>query len=109
MKKSDYKKKEGLFGEVYKIIRKIPKGKVATYGQIARMVGAKDARKIGWALHGNKDPNTPCHRVVNKDGRLAPNFAFGGSKVQKKLLITEQVSFKNDEYVDLEKHQWQPK
>lgn len=65
-----------MFEEVYKLVKEIPEGKVVTYGQLAKMVGTRDARKIGWALHANRDPKTPCHRVVNQEGRLAPNFAF---------------------------------
>ena len=72
-----------FFEQVYDVIRKIPKGKVMTYGQVAAILGTKDARKVGWALHGNTDPKTPCHRVVNKDGRLAPGYAFGGPNEQK--------------------------
>ena len=84
---------KGLFDQVYAIVRKIPAGKVMTYGQIAEILGTKDARKIGWALHGNRDRNTPCHRVVNKAGGMAANFAFGGADQQMKLLITEGVAF----------------
>ncbi len=106
---NNYKKREGLYEKVYFVIRKIPKGKVATYGQIARIVGTKDARKVGWALHGNKDSNTPCHRVVTKEGRLAENFAFDGWKEQKRRLETEGIEFSKEKYVDLEKHLWEPR
>lgn len=93
-----------LFEKVYQEVKKIPNGKVATYGQIAKRVGTKDSRKVGWALHANKDKKTPCHRVVNKDGRLAPNYAFGGVDEQKKTLLSEGVRFKNNDHVDLEKY-----
>ncbi len=72
--------KNNFFDQVYGVVRKIPKGKVATYGQIAEILGTKDARKVGWALHANRSADVPCHRVVNKDGRLAPNFAFDGAE-----------------------------
>lgn len=101
-----HQKREGLFEEVYKTIRTIPEGKVVTYGQLARMVGTRDARKIGWALHANRDPDCPCHRVVNKEGRLAPNFAFDGPKEQRRRLVAEGVKFKDKAHVDLEKHIW---
>lgn len=104
-----YQKREGLFGEVYKIIKKIPKGKVVTYGQLAKMAGTRDARKIGWALHANRDPNCPCHRVVNKEGRLAPNFAFDGPGEQRRRLEAESVGFKDELHVDLKKHLWKEK
>jgi len=99
----------GFFEEVYRLIRKIPAGKVSTYGQVAQLLGSKDARKVGWALHSNPDPETPCHRVVNKDGRLAPNFAFDGEAEQRRRLILEGVAFKDEKHVDLQKHLWQPK
>jgi len=95
-----------LFERVYKIVRKIPKGKVTTYGEIARVLGTKDARKVGFALHANSDEKTPCHRVVNKDGRLAPNFAFDGAKEQKRRLLAEGVKFKDDMHIDLSKFLW---
>lgn len=64
----------------------------------------KDVRKVGWALHANPDSeNCPCHRVVNKDGRLAPGYAFGGPGEQKKMLLEEGVPFKDELHVDLEK------
>jgi methylated-DNA-protein-cysteine methyltransferase-like protein len=98
-----------MFEKVYKIVREIPKRKVATYGQIAELVGTKDARKVGWALHGNTYPETPCHRVVNKDGKVATNYAFEGWEEQKRKLLSEGVEFKDEMHVDLERHLWQPK
>jgi len=104
-----HQKREGLFEEVYKVIRKIPKGKVVTYGQLAKIVGTRDARKVGWALHANRDPNCPCHRVVNKDGRLAPNFAFDGPREQRRRLESEGVTFIDENHVDIKKHLWREK
>jgi len=92
----------GFFEKVYEVVQTIPAGKVMTYGQIAEILRI-DARIVGWALHANRDPDTPCHRVVNKDGRLAPNFAFDGEKEQKRRLVSEGISFKQGR-VDLEKH-----
>lgn len=94
----------GFFDKVYAIVKKIPKGKVVTYGQIARALGTKDARKVGFALHANKSSNVPCHRVVNKNGRLAANFAFDGAREQKRRLTEEGVSFKDEMHVDLPKN-----
>ncbi len=134
-----HQKNPGLFEKVYKIVRTIPEGKVATYGQLAKMLGIRDVRKIGWALHGNRDPKTPCHRVVNKEGAVAVNYgAFlskgqpsqnrssrrerivlksregrlgggGGWKEQKMRLLSEGVEFKDEMHVDLEKYLWTPK
>jgi methylated-DNA-protein-cysteine methyltransferase-like protein len=94
-----------FFEKVYSLVRQIPEGKVATYGQIAKILGTKDARKVGWALHANKSAKTPCHRVVNKKGRLARNFAFDGEKEQKRRLQEEGVTFTDSMHVDL-KHIW---
>lgn len=96
----------GLFEKVYEVVRKIPKGKVTTYGEIARAIRTKDARKVGFALHANTDPKTPCHRVVNMEGRLAPNFAFDGEKEQKRRLLAEGIIFKSKSIVDLSRHLW---
>lgn len=99
--------KMNFFEKVYEVVRKIPQGKVATYGQIAEILGTKDSRKIGWALHANQDQETPCHRVVSRVGALAPNFAFEGEKEQRRRLEAEGVSFMGDR-VDLEKNLWNP-
>ena len=95
-----------FFDRIYKIVRDIPEGKVMTYGQIAKILGTRDARKVGFALHANSDPKTPCHRVVNKEGRLAPNFAFDGWKEQRRRLLVENVPFIDNNHVDLEKSLW---
>lgn len=103
-----------FFSLVYDAVQKIPCGKVATYGQIARVCGSpRSARAVGYALHVNPLPGiVPCHRVVNREGRLAPAFAFGGAEVQKELLEKEGVVVTRGEdglyYVDIEKHRWQP-
>lgn len=86
----------GFFQKVFNIVSQIPKGKVATYGQIAVQLGTRDSRRIGHALHANKDRNVPCHRVVMKDGSMAPGFAFGGPEEQKKILLSEGVIFVGD-------------
>ena len=68
------------FEKVYALVQKIPKGKVSTYGNIARALGNPHmARQVGWALHANpSNAVTPCHRVVNQKGELSSAFAFGG-------------------------------
>lgn len=86
---------KGLFNKrVYEVVRRIPKGKVATYGQVAVLVGApRNARFVGYALHSNPEPGViPCHRVVFRDGSLAPGFAFGGPERQRLLLEEEGVA-----------------
>ena len=94
---------DNFFNKVYALVRKIPEGKVATYGEIARALDTSDSRKVGWALHANPDRSTPCHRVVNKDGRLAPGYAFGGPNEQKNKLESEGASFIDEMHVDLKK------
>lgn len=81
---------------IYEAVKKIPKGRVATYGQVAEMAGDKNmARAVGNALHKNPEPGTiPCHRVVNSKGELAGAFAFGGAGVQAALLAKEGVVVK---------------
>ncbi len=88
--------------KVYKICRSIPKGKVATYGQVARLSGKpKAARAVGYYMRTNPDaPNTPCHRVVAADGSLTGYSGKGGVRKKKQMLITEGVKFKKDK-VDL--------
>ncbi|MFD0704819.1 MGMT family protein [Alloscardovia venturai] len=80
---------------VYDIVKRIPRGKVATYGQIAALIGSPRAsRFVGFALHANPEQGViPCHRVVFKSGALAPGFAFGGPDRQRKLLEDEGVRF----------------
>ncbi len=87
---------------IYEAVKKIPKGRVATYGQVAKMAGDKNmARAVGNALHKNPEPGTiPCHRVVNSKGELAGAFAFGGAGVQADLLAKEGVVVKEGK-VDL--------
>lgn len=89
---------------IYEAVCRIPKGHVATYGQVAEMAGdRKMARAVGNALHHNPDPATiPCFRVVNAKGELAGAFAFGGADVQAELLRADGVEVV-DGKVDLEK------
>lgn len=96
------------FQLVYDLISKIPKGKVTTYGTIAKKLGITNSRIVGYALHANKKPQIyPCHRVVNKNGELAPGYAFGGETIQKQLLEQERVVFLDEERVNLEKSFYQ--
>ena len=93
---------------MYQLVKQVPVGRVVTYGQIAKKLGSRDARKVGWALHANTEANNvPCHRVVNNVGRLAPNFAFDGPEEQRRRLEAEGVEFLPDGKVDLEKYQYE--
>ena len=88
---------------IYEAVKKIPKGHVATYAQVAEMAGdRKMARAVGNALHRNPDPeNIPCFRVVNAKGELAGGFAFGGAEIQARLLEEDSVKVTGGR-VDLE-------
>lgn len=90
---------------IYEAVKKIPKGKVATYGKVAELAGDKKmARAVGNALHRNPDPdNIPCYRVVNAKGELAGEFAFGGEGAQAKLLMEDGIEVVNGK-VDLKKY-----
>lgn len=90
---------------IYEAVKKIPKGKVATYGKVAEMAGDKKmARAVGNALHKNPDPNgIPCYRVVNAKGELAGEFAFGGRGAQAKLLQEDGIEVV-DGKVDLKRY-----
>lgn len=92
---------------IYEAVKRIPKGCVATYAQVAEVAGdRKMARAVGNALHKNPDPeHTPCHRVVNAKGELAGEYAFGGAWKQAELLEAEGVEI-IDGRVDLGKYQW---
>ena len=98
------------FQKIYEQVKKIPKGKVATYGQIALMAGnPRWSRVVGYALHCNPEPGViPCHRVVTKDGKLSKAFAFGGEHVQKNLLLSEGVIFLDSNTVDIENCRYFP-
>ena len=94
------------FEKIYEVVKSIPKGKVATYGQVALLAGnPRWARVVGYALHVNPEPGIiPCHRVVNRDGKVAPSFAFGGEGVQRQLLESEGIVFESDGRIDLGKY-----
>ncbi|HSB68740.1 MAG TPA: MGMT family protein [Candidatus Methylomirabilis sp.] len=101
----------GFFDRVYVLVARIPRGKVATYGQIARLLGAsRSARVVGWAMHGNPHGSkVPCHRVVQRGGSLSPNYCVGDPDRQRRLLEREGVTFRLDGRVDMSLHQWDAK
>ena len=98
------------FELIYQVVKQIPRGKVATYGQVALLAGnPKWSRVVGYALHVNPDPSTiKCHRVVNRFGETSKAFAFGGEDTQRQLLEDEGITFLPDGRVDLQKHLWNP-
>ncbi len=99
---------QSAFEKIYEVVKQIPYGQVATYGQIAAIAGNKRwARVVGYALHANPNPDEiPCYRVVNKEGRVSDAFAFGGGNRQVALLKAEGVEF-IDGHVDMKRYQWE--
>ena len=98
------------FEKIYEVVKRIPKGKVATYGLVAALAGnPRWARVVGYALHVNPEPGKiPCHRVVNRQGMVSSAFAFGGENMQRLLLSEEGIEFRPDGSIDLGKFIWRP-
>lgn len=96
------------FERIYEVVKQIPKGKVASYGQVAMMAGnPRWSRVVGYALHVNPDPeNIPCYRVVTKLGELSQAFAFGGINRQRALLEADGVEFDDCGRVVMQKFAW---
>ncbi|MBP7059823.1 MAG: MGMT family protein [Lachnospiraceae bacterium] len=95
------------YEKIYSVVRQIPYGKVASYGQVAALAGNKRwSRVVGYALHVNPDEKgIPCYRVVTKDGYPSKAFAFGGENKQIELLMSEGIEFV-DGHVDMRKYCW---
>lgn len=98
---------KSVFESIYDVVKQIPYGKVATYGQVAALAGNKRwSRVVGYALHVNPNPDDiPCYRVVNRFGEVSGAFAFGGENRQIELLQAEGVEFV-DGRVDMKRYQW---
>ena len=105
------KRDENFFELVYEVARQIPRGRVTSYGAIARCLGTKmSARMVGWAMNGAGDvkPNVPAHRVVNRNGMLSGKHHFDPPDQMETLLKKEGVRVKNDVIIDFEKLFWDP-
>jgi methylated-DNA-protein-cysteine methyltransferase-like protein len=101
----------GFFEKVYQVTRLVPKGRVTTYGAIARYLGtAQSARMVGWALNGchGVEPFVPAHRVINRNGMLSGKHHFGGNSIMQQLLENEGIKVINDEVVDFISLFWDP-
>ena len=104
-------KDENFFALVYEVARRIPKGRVTSYGAIARCLGTKmSARMVGWAMNGagKVKPKVPAHRVVNRNGMLSGRHHFDTPDQMEMLLKKEGVSVKNDTVINFEKLFWDP-
>ena len=98
---------KGFRDRVLVLVKQIPKGKVATYGQIALLAGhPKAARQVGMIMHGLKESDIPWHRVINAKGGIS-TYRVGFGDLQKKLLEAEGVVFNAKGFCDLEVYQWQ--
>jgi methylated-DNA-protein-cysteine methyltransferase-like protein len=94
---------------VYDVVARIPRGRVTTYGRIARALGeTRSARMVGWALMAVVGDDLPCHRVVNRNGNLTGGWHFGHPDVMRGLLLAEDVPFLPDARVDLDACVWEP-
>jgi methylated-DNA-protein-cysteine methyltransferase related protein len=99
------------YERIYSTVRKIPYGKVATYGQIGDLAGLYGkARLVGYALFRVQiEDNIPWHRVINAQGEISYSLQRqGGDYLQKVLLESEGIEFKNNGKIDLNKYRWQP-
>ncbi len=103
-------RRAGFFDGVYALVKQIPRGKVATYGQIARLLGApRSARVVGWAMHGTPHgARVPWQRVVQRGGSLSPSVCPTDPGRQRRLLEREGVTFLLDGRIDMAAHQWNP-
>lgn len=103
-------KEDNFFERVYEVVRKIPYGKVTSYGAIAKALGAgRSARMVGWAMnacHGRDD--IPAHRVVNRLGLLTGKHHFEGTNLMQQLLENEGIQVVDNQITDFKKHFWEP-
>ncbi|MCX6084762.1 MAG: methylated-DNA--[protein]-cysteine S-methyltransferase [Caldiserica bacterium] len=101
---------DAFFGRVWSLAATVPRGKVTTYGAIARALGSPGAaRTVGWAMRATPaESSVPCHRVVKMTGELSPEETFGGPGVQRSLLESEGVTFDAQGCVDMKHHLWIP-
>ena len=101
---------DSFFERVYDVVRLIPKGRVTSYGAIAKYLGAaRSARMVGWAMnssHGQDD--VPAHRVLNRKGLLTGKFHFDGTNLMQQLLENEGIPIQNNQVVNFEKYFWDP-
>lgn len=100
-----------FFEQVYAVVRLIPKGRVTSYGSIAKVLGTpKSSRMVGWAMNAaHKDPSIPAHRVVNRSGLLTGKMHFATPTQMEELLKKEGVSVVNDQIQDFQEVFWDPR
>ena len=101
----------GSYSRIYAVVRRIPRGRVATYGQVAGLAGLPgQARRVGYALHAlPHESRVPWHRVINARGAVSPRSVPGFDGVQRQFLEREGVAFDSRGRVDLARYRWQPR
>jgi methylated-DNA-protein-cysteine methyltransferase-like protein len=100
----------GAYARIYEIVRRIPRGRVATYGQVAGLAGLPGhARQVGYALHALVDDDVPWHRVINAQGKVSQRSDPGCDGYQRELLEEEGVEFNARGQVPLERYRWEPR
>lgn len=101
----------GRYERIYAVVRRIPRGRVATYGQVAELAGlGGHARQVGYALHAAPESaGLPWHRVVNAKGQVSSRSEPGGDFLQRQLLAGEGLDFDERGRIDLERHRWRPR
>ncbi len=98
-----------FFQRVYRVVRRIPEGRVTSYGAIAQYLGtAQSARMVGWAMNASHGKDVPAHRVVNRKGLLTGKHHFIGAHVMEQLLEREGVEVIDDQVQRFEQHFWDP-
>lgn len=103
-------KNKDFFQQVYSVVKLIPKGRVTSYGAIAKYLSSPQAsRMVGWAMNAaHSDPKIPAHRVVNRNGLLTGKMHFSEPTMMQKLLEKEGIKVKKDQVMDFEKRFWDP-
>jgi methylated-DNA-protein-cysteine methyltransferase-like protein len=104
-------RRSAAYQRIYAVVRRIPRGRVATYGQIARLAGlAGHARQVGYALHSLRpEDRVPWHRVINARGEISPRSEPGWEGIQREYLEREGVAFDGRGRVALERYAWKPR
>ncbi len=100
-----------FFNDVFEVVRLIPKGRVTSYGAIARFLGTgRSSRMVGWAMNAShtQKKSVPAHRVVNRDGLLTGKMHFSPPERMQELLEKEGIKVKKDQILDFKKHYWDP-
>jgi len=110
-KPRDPRKHNSFYEDVYEVVKLIPRGRVTSYGAIAKYLGTKmSSRMVGWALNGShfSTEKIPAHRVVNRNGMLTGKAHFATPTRMQELLEKEKIKVKDDVVVDFQKLFWDP-